>query len=175
MARQVLRAGELVYVGASASVQFAGDRSVMLRVIRVHDRPTYAGWIWLDGYVRHEALLISSGGERPAPGPCRSRVSEAGGSLTSGTRRRAASSPDNAGTAWYCQTGRVRLARRKGVRKEPVVKLLKRDRRLKSGGYGSVNGQASPFVAVVGSPGRVCIRLVWWAWGMSTAYPRRGP
>jgi hypothetical protein len=34
---------------------------------------------------------------------------------------RVGSSPDNAGTAWYCQTGWVRLARREGVREEPAA------------------------------------------------------
>ena len=44
------RPGELVFVGASASVQFAGTRAFAFRVIAVDDRPTYDGWIWLDGY-----------------------------------------------------------------------------------------------------------------------------
>jgi hypothetical protein len=39
---------------------------------------------------------------------------------------RAGSSADKAGTAWYCQTGRVRRARSDGIREEPVVKLRKR-------------------------------------------------
>ena len=43
-------AGDLVHVGAAASVQFAGDRAFDFRVIKVHDWPTYDGWIWLDGY-----------------------------------------------------------------------------------------------------------------------------
>jgi hypothetical protein len=41
----------------------------------------------------------------------RSGLIEAGGSLIRGTPVRVGSSPDNAGTYWYCQTVRVRLAR----------------------------------------------------------------
>ncbi|MEV4759325.1 hypothetical protein AB0J86_30100 [Micromonospora sp. NPDC049559] len=47
--------GDVVWVGAEASVQFAGDRGITLRVIRVHDWPTYHGWRWLDGYVLNRA------------------------------------------------------------------------------------------------------------------------
>lgn len=35
--------------------------------------------------------------------------------------REGGSSPDDAEAGWYCQTARARLARRRGVRKEPVV------------------------------------------------------
>ena len=45
------RPGDVVRVGARASVQFAGDRALLFRVIRVDDRSTYDGWVWLDGYV----------------------------------------------------------------------------------------------------------------------------
>jgi hypothetical protein len=31
-------------------VQFAGESAIILRVIRVHERPTYDGWCWLEGY-----------------------------------------------------------------------------------------------------------------------------
>lgn len=43
-----LRAGDLVQVTRAASVQFVTP--IMFRVIRVLDRVTYDGWIWLDGY-----------------------------------------------------------------------------------------------------------------------------
>ncbi|MEU7983154.1 hypothetical protein AB0B63_32090 [Micromonospora sp. NPDC049081] len=33
-----------------ASVQFAGERALWLRVTSVDDRPTYDGWMWLTGY-----------------------------------------------------------------------------------------------------------------------------
>ncbi|MFC3502401.1 hypothetical protein ACFOOK_15700 [Micromonospora krabiensis] len=43
--------GDLVIVDGRASVQFAGDRALTVRVVSVGDRPTYPGWIWLTGYV----------------------------------------------------------------------------------------------------------------------------
>ncbi|XTZ14292.1 hypothetical protein ACQSSU_22730 [Micromonospora echinospora] len=42
------RAGDLVLVTRAASVQFVTP--IMFRVIRVLDRVTFDGWIWLDGY-----------------------------------------------------------------------------------------------------------------------------
>lgn len=45
------RPGDVLYVGGAASVQFQGERSLTFRVIRVDPRVTYAGWLWLDGYV----------------------------------------------------------------------------------------------------------------------------
>ena len=42
------RAGDVLRVGRSASVQFASP--ILFRIIRVHDWPTYEGWVWLDGY-----------------------------------------------------------------------------------------------------------------------------
>jgi hypothetical protein len=46
----MLRPGDIVLVGAEASVQFAGDRALMFRIIQVPALSTYDGWIWLDGY-----------------------------------------------------------------------------------------------------------------------------
>lgn len=45
------RPGDVVRIGREASVQFAGERSLILRVTVVCDRPTYQGWAWLTGYV----------------------------------------------------------------------------------------------------------------------------
>jgi hypothetical protein len=42
------RSGDVLQVTRAASVQFA--EPLVFRVIRVHDWPTYDGWIWLDGY-----------------------------------------------------------------------------------------------------------------------------
>ncbi|SCL15309.1 hypothetical protein [Micromonospora inyonensis] len=42
------RAGDLLHVTRAASVQFV--RPIMFRLIRVLDRPTFDGWLWLDGY-----------------------------------------------------------------------------------------------------------------------------
>ncbi len=52
---------------------------------------------------------------------CRSRPPEAGGSLTVEVHGRVGSRPDNAGTVRHRQTGRVRQARREGVREEPAL------------------------------------------------------
>nr|WP_236646677.1 hypothetical protein [Micromonospora acroterricola] len=43
--------GDIVLIGAAASVQFAGDRALRLRISAVNLGPTYHGWIWLTGYV----------------------------------------------------------------------------------------------------------------------------
>ncbi|MDG4762986.1 hypothetical protein O7632_02495 [Solwaraspora sp. WMMD406] len=42
------RSGDVLHVTRSASVQFI--EPLLFRVIRVHDWPTYHGWVWLDGY-----------------------------------------------------------------------------------------------------------------------------
>jgi hypothetical protein len=42
------RSGDVLHVTRAASVQFA--KPMLFRVIRVHDWPTYDGWVWLDGY-----------------------------------------------------------------------------------------------------------------------------
>ena len=42
------RSGDVIHVTKAASVQFSSP--MIFRVIRVHDWPTYEGWIWLDGY-----------------------------------------------------------------------------------------------------------------------------
>jgi hypothetical protein len=51
MPRGPLRPGDVVQVGAAASVQFSGDRGLLFRIIRVDPRLTYDGWLWLEGYV----------------------------------------------------------------------------------------------------------------------------
>jgi hypothetical protein len=45
------RPGETYLVGRSASVQFAGDRGLRVRVAQVDPKPTYDGWAWLAVYV----------------------------------------------------------------------------------------------------------------------------
>src|SRR5436190_10526656 len=42
------RSGDVLRVTRAASVQFV--EPMLFRVIRVHDWPTYDGWVWLDGY-----------------------------------------------------------------------------------------------------------------------------
>jgi hypothetical protein len=43
--------GDVFFVSHAASVQFAGDRAINVRVIRVDPRVTYVGYAWLDVYV----------------------------------------------------------------------------------------------------------------------------
>ncbi|HEY0700153.1 MAG TPA: hypothetical protein VGD43_20400 [Micromonospora sp.] len=47
------RSGDVLHVTRAASVQFI--EPILFRVIRVHDWPTYDGWIWLDGYELNSA------------------------------------------------------------------------------------------------------------------------
>ena len=47
---RMVSAGDVVVVGRAASVQFAGRLGFTFRVVAVDARPTYAGWVWLDGY-----------------------------------------------------------------------------------------------------------------------------
>ncbi|WP_436522789.1 hypothetical protein [Actinoplanes sp. HUAS TT8] len=37
-------------VDGNASVQFAGTRWLLFRVISIDRKPTYDGWVWLQGY-----------------------------------------------------------------------------------------------------------------------------
>jgi hypothetical protein len=74
-----------------------------------------------EALVRREALGVE-GGVRPSPLGCRSSPVGAERSPTRETLGRAGSSADKAGTAWYCQMGRVRRARSEGIREEPAVK-----------------------------------------------------
>nr|MDT0662596.1 hypothetical protein [Micromonospora sp. DSM 115978] len=46
----VPKPGDVLLVDGRASVQFAGDRALRLRVISVCGRPTYRGWCWVTGY-----------------------------------------------------------------------------------------------------------------------------
>jgi hypothetical protein len=52
---RVPQTGDLVKIGAAASVQFAGDRALLMRVTSVNKKPTYQGWVWLTGYVLNDA------------------------------------------------------------------------------------------------------------------------
>ena len=68
-------AGDLLRVGREASVQFT--KPILFRVIRVLDRPTYHGWIWLEGYQidnkgdavdRRSIFVMKAGLRAPAVG-----------------------------------------------------------------------------------------------------------
>jgi hypothetical protein len=71
------RSGDVVFVGRAASVQFDGDNGFNFRIIRVDDKSTYAGWVWLDGYqlaphgdaVERRRIYVQSAGLRPPRPP----------------------------------------------------------------------------------------------------------
>lgn len=46
-----LTPGAVVLVDGRASVQFAGDRALRVRLVSVSGEPTYPGWMWITGYV----------------------------------------------------------------------------------------------------------------------------
>lgn len=46
-----MQPGDLVGIGRAASVQFAGDRALRMRVVSIDEKPTYYGWMWITGYV----------------------------------------------------------------------------------------------------------------------------
>lgn len=48
------RAGDVLRIDERASVQYRGDRALTFRVTSVPEWDTYAGWIWLAGYVLNE-------------------------------------------------------------------------------------------------------------------------
>jgi hypothetical protein len=67
------KSGDVVHLARAASVQFDGNRAILFRVIRVHDWPTYDGWVWLDGYqlntvgdaVERRSVFVQIDGLRP--------------------------------------------------------------------------------------------------------------
>jgi hypothetical protein len=85
---------------------------------------------------------------------------------------RTGSSPDNDGTDRYCQTVWVRLARREGIREEPVCKAPKDDHQLEPDGCGLGCGA---YPQVRGTPGPIlCVgrEAVVNACGVATARPQ---
>jgi hypothetical protein len=68
--------GDVVWLGAAASVQFAGGRAIALRLISIDPRPTYRGWVWLIGYeldrqgnaVGRREVFVRVAGVRRMPG-----------------------------------------------------------------------------------------------------------
>jgi len=73
------RSGDVLHVTREASVQFATP--IYFRVIRVHDWPTYTGWMWLDGYqlnaageaVERRSIFVQANGLRRVSGPLAGR------------------------------------------------------------------------------------------------------
>ncbi len=65
-------AGESLRLDQVCSPQFV--RPIMVRVVGVLDRPTYPGWVWVEGYeldasgdaLRRRQLFIRHDGTRPA-------------------------------------------------------------------------------------------------------------
>ncbi|MEW1586357.1 hypothetical protein AB0283_12985 [Micromonospora vinacea] len=81
----VPKPGDVLHVGSDTSVQFGGDRALIFRVIKVCDRPTYDGWIWLTGYsldrtgkaVDRREIFVQRAGLRmitPAAPPATGRI-----------------------------------------------------------------------------------------------------
>ncbi|MEU1606093.1 hypothetical protein [Micromonospora matsumotoense] len=112
------RPGDLLIVDRAASVQFAGERALRLRVVSVCDRPTYDGWIWLTGYVldRHDRatarreVFVQLAGLRHAASPPGSAVQAGRRAVatpvpTTGTGRRAAGPPSTAGRSGAAPLG----------------------------------------------------------------------
>lgn len=74
------RSGDVLRVTREASVQFTTP--IYFRVIRVHDWPTYTGWIWLDGYqlnaagdaVERRSIFVQANGLRRVTGPLTGRT-----------------------------------------------------------------------------------------------------
>lgn len=98
----VPKPGDVLHVGSDASVQFGGDRSLIFRVIKVCDRPTYDGWVWLTGYsldragnaVDRREVFVQRAGLRlitPATAPAAARALPAppGHAARSGASRKA--------------------------------------------------------------------------------------
>jgi hypothetical protein len=86
------RSGDVIQVTKAASVQFSSP--MLFRVIRVHDWPTYEGWVWLDGYelnasgeaVERRSIFVQVGGLRQvgkAPDPRMRNARHPGGSTGS--------------------------------------------------------------------------------------------
>jgi len=71
------RAGDILLITRAASVQF--QTPMLFRVIRVHDWPTYTGWLWLDGYqldavgdaVERRSIFVQASGLQRAAPPAR--------------------------------------------------------------------------------------------------------
>ncbi|PYC68311.1 hypothetical protein C7C45_19260 [Micromonospora arborensis] len=94
--------GDVLHVGEGASVQFSRDRSLIFRVIKVCDRPTYDGWVWLTGYsldragnaVDRREVFVQRAGLRlitptAAPAAARALPAPPGHAGRSGARRKA--------------------------------------------------------------------------------------
>lgn len=96
------RSGDVIQVTKAASVQFLSP--MLFRVIRVHDWPTYYGWVWLDGYelnsagdaVERRSIFVQVAGLKPVerrPDPPRPRNNLPAASARQPVRRTTGTAP----------------------------------------------------------------------------------
>ncbi|MGC4810797.1 hypothetical protein ACLQ29_09745 [Micromonospora sp. DT228] len=93
-----VKAGDVVFVGPDCSVQFTGDRALLMRLMSIGEDDPYNGWVWIAGYMldargmataKRELYVIKSG-LRSAPGARGDRETGAYGARQSArTGRRA--------------------------------------------------------------------------------------
>jgi len=134
-------------VAQVAETQYGGRRLIVRRT-RLTDRRQAR--LWPDW--RNFAFLTCAtrrhqpGGMKGPTFGLSQQPAEAESSPTPEARGRAESSSDNDGTVWHHQTGRVRQARRKGVRvQEPVVEPPQERNRLEPGGFGPGSSARPPW------------------------------
>lgn len=66
-----------MFVGPACSVQFTGDRALLMRLVSLGEVDPYNGWTWLTGYVldarglarEKRELYVMKAGLRVAPAP----------------------------------------------------------------------------------------------------------
>ncbi|MBQ1017337.1 hypothetical protein KBX71_05585 [Micromonospora sp. D93] len=72
-----VKAGDVVFIGPDCSVQFTGDRALMMRLGSIGEVDPYNGWVWVSGYVldarglatAKRELYVIKAGLRVAPAP----------------------------------------------------------------------------------------------------------
>ncbi|WP_406075513.1 hypothetical protein [Micromonospora sp. NBC_01638] len=72
-----MKPGDVVFVGPACSVQFTGDRTLLVRLVSLGEVDPYNGWLWVTGYVLDargmakdkRELYVRKAGLRVAPAP----------------------------------------------------------------------------------------------------------
>ncbi|MFI6782990.1 hypothetical protein [Micromonospora sp. NPDC050276] len=72
-----VKPGDVVFIGRACSVQFTGDRALLIRLVSLGEVDPYNGWTWLTGYVLDargmakdkRELYVMRAGLRVAPAP----------------------------------------------------------------------------------------------------------
>ncbi|TNH27277.1 hypothetical protein FHG89_18330 [Micromonospora orduensis] len=72
-----VKPGDVVFIGPACSVQFTGDRALLMRLVSLGEVDPYNGWTWVTGYVldargmakEKRELYIVKAGLRVAPAP----------------------------------------------------------------------------------------------------------